>query len=205
MKTDQKIRCYPPDPLNPLEILVTDQKSPSMILMKGHPATGKSTLARALGRQLGWPVLDKDDAKDHTDGLLDDDQRNNQLAYDILWQVVETQLAIGLNVIVESPLAHPWLYECGKSLAQRYHRPLLVVETRLDEATWRQRLDARSAARTRPHTPNSWDEMQAQLVRYNGSWRYPIDPAHHIVVDTAQPLDECVTRVVARWENAIAE
>ena len=176
-----------------------------MILMKGHPATGKSTLARALGRHLRWPVIDKDDAKDHTDGLRGDDQLDNQLAYSIIWQIVETQLEIGLDVIVETPLAHLWLYELGKSLAKRHDRPLLVVETRLEEATWRQRLDARSAARTRPHTPNSWDEMQAQLVRYNGSWRYPIDPAHHVVVDTAQPLGECVTRVVARWENAIAE
>ncbi len=96
-----------------------------MILMKGHPATGKSTLARALGRRLRWPVIDKDDAKDHTDGLPGD----NQLAYDILWQVVETQLQIGLDVIVESPLAHLWLYELGQSLAKRYDRRLFIVET----------------------------------------------------------------------------
>ncbi len=176
-----------------------------MILMKGHPATGKSTLARALGRHLRWPVIDKDDAKDHTDGLRDDNQLDNQLAYDIIWQIVETQLQIGLGVIVESPLAHLRLYELGASLAARYDRQLLVVETRLYEATWRQRLDARSATRSRPHTPNSWDEMQAQLVRYNGSWQYPIDPAHHVVVNTAQPLSDCVAQVVGRWENAEAE
>ena len=169
-----------------------------MILMKGHPATGKSTLARALGRHLRWPVIDKDDAKDHTDGLRDDDRLDNQLAYDITWQIVETQLKLGLNVIVESPLAHLWLYELGKSLAARYERRLLVVETRLDEATWRQRLDARST-RQRSHTMNSWDEMQAQLVRYNGSWQYDIDSAHHIVTDTTQPLDDCVAQVVKRF------
>ena len=35
------------------------------LALKGHPATGKSVVAEALARRLRWPLIDKDDAKDH--------------------------------------------------------------------------------------------------------------------------------------------
>ncbi len=33
---------------------------PVLVLMAGRPETGKSTLARAIGAALSWPVIDKD-------------------------------------------------------------------------------------------------------------------------------------------------
>lgn len=33
-------------------------------MCKGHPGTGKSTLASALAQRLAWPLIDKDDARD---------------------------------------------------------------------------------------------------------------------------------------------
>jgi tRNA uridine 5-carbamoylmethylation protein Kti12 len=39
-----------------------------LIALKGLSGSGKSTLGRALGKQLGWPLIDKDDVKDILDG-----------------------------------------------------------------------------------------------------------------------------------------
>jgi len=39
-----------------------------LIAFKGPPGAGKSTIARALSKQLGWPLIDKDDVKDVLDG-----------------------------------------------------------------------------------------------------------------------------------------
>lgn len=36
---------------------------PTLVVMAGLSGAGKSTLALALGRALGWPVLDKDSIK----------------------------------------------------------------------------------------------------------------------------------------------
>src|SRR5690349_330244 len=33
---------------------------PTLVLLAGLPATGRSTLAIALARRLGWPAIDKD-------------------------------------------------------------------------------------------------------------------------------------------------
>jgi shikimate kinase len=38
-----------------------------LIAMKGFAGSGKSTLGRALSREFGWPLVDKDDVKDLLD------------------------------------------------------------------------------------------------------------------------------------------
>ena len=164
-----------------------------LVAMKGHPATGKSTLATALARRWKWPLLDKDDIKDHTLELPDANDR----AYAILWQMVATQLQLGVSVIVDSPLAYPVLYERAKQVAAVAQAQLLVVETRLDETRWRQRLEERSPAAS-THKIQGWARMQEQLNHYNGCWRYAIAPNHHLVVDTAQPLEDLVAVVQQR-------
>ena len=41
----------------------TQASAPTLVLMAGLPGAGKTTLALALGKELGWPVLDKDTVK----------------------------------------------------------------------------------------------------------------------------------------------
>ena len=40
---------------------------PTLLALKGPPGSGKTTLARAISRQLRWPLIDKDDIRDLTD------------------------------------------------------------------------------------------------------------------------------------------
>ncbi|MEZ4865390.1 MAG: ATP-binding protein [Caldilineaceae bacterium] len=164
-----------------------------LVAMKGHPATGKSTLAHALAHTLHWPLLDKDDIKDHTLGLPD----ANELAYAILWQIVATQLQLGVSVIVDSPLAYPTMYATAQTLATRYQAQLLVVETVLDESVWRERLEARGPEES-THKIRGWAAMQAHLQYYAGCWRYPIQPEQHLPVDTTLPLAQLVVAVQQR-------
>ncbi len=161
--------------------------------MKGHPATGKSILAQTLAMHLRWPLIDKDDVKDYVVTV----PGGNQLAYAIMWQVVERQLQVGLNVIADSPLSYPIGYATGCALAQKYGAKLLVVETNLDREEWRRRLEARSAAES-SHKIRGWQAMQAQLAAYADCWRYPIQPEHHLIVDTSRGVQPLVDQVCER-------
>ena len=167
--------------------------APVLMTMKGHPATGKSALARVIARRFRIPLIDKDDVKD----FVLDVPGANQLAYEVMWQVCATQLDLGLSVVAVSPLAYPEGYATAQELAAKYRARLLVIETVLDEALWKQRLDARRPGYS-THKISGWDAMQEQLRAYDGCWQYPIAPEHHLVVDTAQPVRSLV-RAVEQW------
>ncbi|KAF8043523.1 hypothetical protein BT93_A1749 [Corymbia citriodora subsp. variegata] len=109
--------------------------TPIIVAMKGHPGTGKSTLARALSSALKIPLLDKDDVRDCTlalqqrhqppeDGLL------NDLAYDVVFAVAATQLANGLSVVVDSPLSRRARLDHLVRLASSHGARVAVVECR---------------------------------------------------------------------------
>ncbi|MEZ4634042.1 MAG: ATP-binding protein [Caldilineaceae bacterium] len=164
--------------------------APVLVLLKGHPATGKSTLARALARHLGWPLIDKDDVKDFTRGL----PGGNGMAYDVAWRIADTQLGLGLSCIVDTPLSYPQGYDAGCRLAEKHGAHVLVVETHLDDDEWRRRLDARPPAES-THKINNWADMQALLAQYDGCFNFPIDPAHHLIVDTTQPVPALLAQV----------
>ena len=168
-------------------------RAPNLIVMKGHPATGKSALAWRLARRLRCPLIDKDDVKDHTLDLPD----GNALAYAIMWQVAGTQLALGLDVVVDSPLSYPVGYEQAQELATARNARLWVVETSLGEAEWRRRLDSRPSEASR-NASSCWDVPWEMLRQYDGCWQFPIDPTHHILVDTARPEEELLDEVLAR-------
>lgn len=74
-----------------------------LIAFKGMPGTGKSTLARALARELCWPLLDKDDIKDVLDQSIPE---SGGLAYETLFSLVRRQTLL----IIESRCAdeHVW-------------------------------------------------------------------------------------------------
>jgi predicted kinase len=63
-----------------------------LVMMAGLPGVGKTTLAYALGRELGWQVIDKDMDREvlRKQGL--DDDRAGKLAYELSFARVRTLL-----------------------------------------------------------------------------------------------------------------
>src|SRR5258707_12806236 len=96
-----------------------------LIALKGLAGTGKSTLGRALSKQLGWPLIDKDDVKDLLDNHMPE---AGGLAYDIMFNIARRQLLQGLNVICDSPLTNIRAYEHALSTAGEPHSLIAVLE-----------------------------------------------------------------------------
>jgi predicted kinase len=81
-------------------------KVTDLMIILGSPASGKTTLARRLGAQLGAPCLCKDDVKEALFDVLgiadrQGSRRQSDASFAALLRLAQTQLEAGLPCIVE--------------------------------------------------------------------------------------------------------
>ena len=97
---------------------------PLLLLMKGHPASGKSRLARLIAASFKMALSDKDDSRDCFHAAEEQFGSAaawdlNALSYQVMFRVASTQLACGNSVVIDCPLSKLELYQQAKSLADK--------------------------------------------------------------------------------------
>ncbi len=166
----------------------------TFVLMKGPPGSGKSTIARELGRRLGWPVIDKDAVRD----LLPDELGG--VSYEAMLALAERQLAIGLSVIADSPLGYGRAYTTARRIAAETEARMFVIECACsDAAEWQGRIERRSGSGLAAHHATDWAKVEAFYER-TAVDPYQVD-VPHLMVDTTAPLEQSLRRIVSWLED----
>jgi len=159
-----------------------------LIIFSGLPGTGKSTLSTRLARELHYPLLCIDD-------LIGDVPENAGFSFwdsrvAVLMDVIETQLKVGLDVIVDSVFMNTDRHH-AQELARKYQARFLPIHTYMsDEKLWEERVTARYAELNIPDAA-TWETIQHQRQHFR-EW----DPETALFIDSVQPVDQNYPQVL---------
>jgi adenylylsulfate kinase len=162
-----------------------------IVIMAGLPGTGKSVLCRALAKQVGGVVLDKDIIRA---ALFPPERIEYSAGQDDFCQSL--MLAAAGYLLARDP--HAVIFFDGRTFSRRYQIDAVIqsahkfgsafrtIECTCSEETARQRLDRDQAAGRHPAANRSFELYQRLKATFE-----PI-PEPKLIVDTDRPLDECV-------------
>jgi predicted kinase len=170
-----------------------DNSTLTLALMAGLPGVGKTTLARALGEELGWLVIDKDELKEQFLRDKDDDYTAGRKAYDWSFEAVRKELANNRSVILDTAALHPFILEKAQeiissmeSVQVRLKVLFLVVDNREER---NRRIEHRppqtTIIRVDPSTMDEYFECYRHL---------PLPPGSFHLDTSEQPLEKYLPR-----------
>ena len=156
-----------------------------LLQMAGEPGSGKSALARVIGRRTGAVVLDKDVLKTAALHAGAEEALAGSLAYEAFFDLAGHLLGQGLSVVLDSPSFYHTIPEKGQAVADkrgvRYH----FVECMCDDKA---ELERRLAGRPRLDSqPGATESADRDTVAPLGAY---------LRVDTLQPIERCLELVL---------
>ena len=172
------------------EALVSERGSVTLVLVTGPPASGKTTLAQPLARQLGLPLLGKDTVKEALFDALGTGDR--------AWsrRLGAASYAVLLNFARELPAAvldANFYPDHGPGLLQVCQRPIEIF-CRCPAAEVERRFIRRAPARHAGHVDHVLDTQLKATLDGEVS---PLGLGGPVLeVDTSRPVD---VAAVARW------
>lgn len=162
-----------------------------LMIVGGAPATGKTTLSRALGAALGLPVITKDDVKEalaepFPTGDRDWSRRLGVAAYEVLYTVARRIVEGDGGLVLESNFTRARSEAPLRALADGVATALIVC--RVADPIRRARFEARAAVgRHRVHIDSAitaeWNVDDGEFLIDIGVPRLIVDTADGHVPD----------------------
>lgn len=165
---------------------------PMLIVMSGLPGTGKSELARELGRRLRIPVFSVDPIESAVlQAGIEQSFETGLAAYLVAEALADAQLALGLDAIVDAVNAEEPGKAMWRNLAIKHEVPLRIIECHCsDEALHRERVTKRVRGLANLPEP-TWESVQRRRLAYT-PWSEPV-----LSIDAASAREPNLRRVLA--------
>jgi predicted kinase len=179
---------------------------PSVIAVGGIIASGKSTLADAIGSQLNAPIVDADRTRKAMLGVMPDhpvheaawrgayDPEFTEKVYREVLRRAGVVLASGRSVVIDASFRSRALRSAARDLANVNGAPFLLVECRVDPRIAKARLEERSRG------PAVSDGRLAIFEAFASEFEAvtELSDREHMVVDTGRDLHVTFAQVKER-------
>ncbi|MEM9508959.1 MAG: AAA family ATPase [Cyanobacteria bacterium P01_E01_bin.35] len=144
--------------------------SPVLIIISGYSCTGKTTLAKKIGKHFSVPYLGRDDFQETLyDSLGYSDRvwskKLGVASYKLLYLMTEKILASGSSIIIESNFKSTNDTGKLKNLKHRYQCPLIQIHCCVSIPLALTRFKARSQSRNRH--PGHVDHLIYEEIEFN--------------------------------------
>jgi predicted kinase len=150
--------------------------------MAGMPGSGKSALARLIGKRTGAVVLDKDVLKTAALDSGVEEPQAGPAAYEAFFALADHLLGQGLSVVLDSPSFWESIPEKGAAIAAGRMVPYYFIECICpDEAELARRLRERPRLRSNPGEET-----------LDAAWETFAPPGPYLRIDTTQPIERCL-------------
>ena len=157
-----------------------------LVQMAGMPGSGKSAIARVIGRGTKAVVIDKDVLKTAALEAGAEEQLAGGLAYDVFFSLADHLLGQGWSVVLDSPSFWDTIPKRGAEIAANRHLPYFFIECVCDD---KEELARRLRERTRVASQPG-EEVLDQ------SWSTVTPAEAHLRIDTTQDLARCLSLVL---------
>ena len=148
------------------EAVAAQTSAPTLVLMAGLPGAGKSTLALALGKALGWPVLDKDTVKTTLLEMAVSEAVAGPASYTVPFALCrDLVVQQRLSVLFDSPAAYPPNIAQAQEIAEASGGTLKIIYCQAGSVLRNQRLALRTRRLSQMETDPTPDaEGQARFA-----------------------------------------
>ena len=163
----------------------------TLVLMAGLPGAGKTTLARRLGYELQWQVIDKDSYKEELLQQGSDDDSAARAAYERSFHELHTALVQQrVSVIFDTAALHRFILDAAMQIVRgAANAQLKVILCVADRDLRNQRL------RTRPYQSTRIRVDPATIADYFSHFRHL--PSDKLVLYTISQFEECLAQAKA--------
>jgi len=153
-----------------------------LLQMAGSPGSGKSSLARLIGRVTGAVVIDKDVLKSAALEAGAAEELASGVAYDTFFSLADHLLGQGWSVVLDSPSFWETIPGRGVAIAEARNVLYFFIECICED---RDELLRRLGSRERMASQPGSEILAA-------SWKTVAPGEPYLQVDTLEPLERCL-------------
>lgn len=163
-----------------------------VILFRGRPGTGKTTLSKLLAGCIHSMVLSKDDLYDAVAAIIPDHDLRNKAAHDALYRILKSNSTTPITIILD----FPFQTDSDLNVIKRWCNDNCVnlktiLVTCSNEVVWSARLQSRNDNPSPNQLITSFEEFKK---RYGVMHLTAKDD--ELLADTVEPADIILERII---------